>query len=64
MDPLKHQPLSASSIKEENQSSNEKRFILQKLYRNNLKQLRGGPEKQQLLRVCVGGGTKKFKLCR
>lgn len=65
MDPLKHQPLSASSSKEENQSSKQKRFISQQLYRNNLKQLRGGPEKQQLLRVCVcGGGTKKFKLCR
>lgn len=63
MDPLKHQPLSASSSKRENQSSEQKRFLLQQLYRNNLKQLRGGPEKQQLLRVCVGG-TKKFKLCR
>lgn len=61
MDPLKHQPLSASSSKEENQSSKQKRFILQQLYRNyrnNLKQLRGGPEKQQLLRVCVGGNQE------
>lgn len=64
MDPLKHQPLSASSSKEENQSSKQKRFILKQLYRNNLKQLRGGPEMQQLLCVRVCGGTKKFKLCR
>lgn len=59
MDPLKHQPLSASSSKEENQSSKQKRFILQQLYRNNLKQLRGGLEKQQLVCVCVWGGENQ-----
>lgn len=55
MDPLKHQPLSASSSKEENQSSKHKRFILKQLYRKDLKQPRGGPEKQQQLCVCVCG---------